>query len=92
MPHNAALVFNAVDPCEVCDEPNFLTVFILDPKLPSYTGRAGVKMNGGLVAAEKCMNCGTWARATVKRAGATRVRQPIREAVVQSLKMRVRIH
>lgn len=92
MPHNAALVFNAVDPCEVCDGPNFLTVFTLDPKFPGYTGRAGVRMNGGLIVADKCMNCGTWTRAIVGRAGTTRVAQPIRPEVVASLRMRVRIH
>jgi hypothetical protein len=89
---NAALVYNATDPCQVCDQPNFLTVFTLDKRFPGYTGPSGVKMMGSLARAEKCMNCGTWARAIICRAGPTRIKHPIRPAVVASLRMRARIH
>lgn len=89
MPHNAALVYNATDPCRVCDQPNFLAVFTLDKRFPGYVGRHGVRMRAGLTQADKCMNCGTWTRAIVKRAGTTRVRHKIRQEVVQSLRMKV---
>ena len=86
---NAALVYNATDPCQVCDQPNFLTVFHLDPRFPGYTDRANVKMAAGLVQADKCMNCGTLAREIVRRAGATRIRRKIRQEVVEALRMTI---
>lgn len=93
MPHNAALVYNATDPCQVCDQPNFLTVFTLDKKGASFVSpRTGVRMNGHLASADKCMNCGTWTRAVTRLAGPTRVIRPIRPEVVASLRMRVRVH
>lgn len=92
MPHNAALVFNAADSCRACDQPNFLTVFHLDKRFPGYIARSGVRMAAGLVQADKCMNCGALARDIVRRAGTTRIKQPIRPEVVASLRMRVRVH
>lgn len=90
MPHNAALVYNATDPCRVCDQPNFLTVFTLDRKGASFVNpRTGVRMNGHLTSADKCTSCGTWTRAVTRRAGPERVKRKIRQEVVQSLRMKV---
>ncbi len=91
MPHQAARVLDAEHPCTNCGNFVFNTVRATgEPRRP-YTGRHGVKMMGSLNEYRDCLICGNRELYYTRRAGLVRIVHPVREAVVQSLKMRVRI-